>query len=93
MDASAVGQLLAANVGKSVSSSQILAAFKADFGDAAPGAVVITCKKVGGVSELSEIDVYLGGNVTGADPLAKLLHVAPGHPSNCASGMLVKPPA
>jgi ribonuclease T2 len=90
VNGSAVGQLLAMNLGQTVTTVQILVAFKTAFGDDAPAAVAVTCKKVGNVSAISEIDVYLTADVNGPDPLASLLHKAD-KASSCTSGKLVLP--
>jgi len=91
VNASAVGQLVSTNVGKPVKSAQILAAFDQAFGDGSSAAVAVSCKTVGGKGELSEIDVYMSGDVAGSAPLSKLLHVAPPH-TNCSQGLIIQPP-
>jgi len=90
VNASAVGQLMSANLGKSVSVPQILKAFDTAFGAGASGAVQVSCQGGHGGSELVEIDVYLAGDVAGPSPLGKLLHAAPGT-STCQAGVLVTP--
>ena len=89
VNASAVGQLVSANIGKPVTSAQILAAFDAAFGAGSSAAVVVSCKPASGINELSEVDVYLSGDVAGSAPLSKLLHAAPTH-KNCAQGVFIQ---
>jgi len=90
VNASPVGQLLAANVGRTVTTAQILDAFRAAFGASAPAAVAVGCKNNGGTTGILEVDVYLAGNVTGSDPLSGLLHRAD-KASTCSAGRLVQP--
>ena len=91
VNASAVGRLVSTNIGKPVKSAQILAAFDQAFGDGSSAAIVVNCKIVGGTSEVSEIDVYMSGDVAGSAPLSKVLHAAPAH-TNCAQGVLIQIP-
>lgn len=83
LNASPLGALLAANVGKSVKVSDIAEALRKGFGEAAPGALRVKC--AGG--NISEFEISLAGDVTGAAPLSQLLH-PPGKASTCVSGVL-----
>lgn len=90
VNASALGQLLNTRAGQSVTTVEILAAVKTAFGDAAPAAVAVTCTGGGGSADISEIDIYLSGEVTGTDPLSMLVHKAD-KAGTCSGGRLVMP--
>lgn len=87
---SAPGQLLNARAGQSVTTVEILAAVKTAFGDAAPAAIAVTCAGNGGAADISEIDIYLSGDVTGTVPLSALVHKAD-KAGTCSGGPLVMP--
>lgn len=86
INASAVGQLIAANVGKTVTTAQIRAAFDDAFGAGSADAVAVKCAG----AAISEIEVYLAGPVNGTDPVGKLLHHAD-EASTCQKGQLSRP--
>jgi len=91
VNASAVGQLLAANAGGNAQTDAIIDAFRTAFGDAAVKAVEVRCERVRGVQNLSEVWIYLSGDVTGEAPLRQILH-AKGQ-RGCAGGLLAQPRA
>ncbi|WP_443748081.1 ribonuclease T2 family protein [Asticcacaulis solisilvae] len=86
VNASAVGQLIAAHAGQTVQISDLVSAFSQAFGADARNAIVIKCAS----GELSEIDVYLAGDVTGSAPVANLLARAEGT-TTCKSARLPVP--
>ncbi len=88
VNASAVGQLIAAQAGQAVQVSDLVAAFSQAFGADARKAIVIKCAS----GELSEIDVYIAGDVTGTAPVSQLLAKAEGT-TTCTSARLPVPHA
>lgn len=59
LNASAVRDLFAANVGKTVTADQIKAAFDKSFGEGASDRVKMSCRRAGGVRVISELTIGL----------------------------------
>ncbi len=85
INASAVRDLLAANVGGRVTARSIRNAFNDAFGEGAGSRVAITCDR----GMIRELRIELRGQVEGHTSLADLIHSAepvPAARSNCRSG-------
>jgi ribonuclease T2 len=88
--ASSFGKFLTANAGRTVNSSEAVAAFEADFGAGSGSKLVMNCTNVRGSSALLEVRVHLPNPIPGADRLGSML-LATGDRGNCASSFLLDP--
>ncbi len=64
LNASAVRDLFAQNIGRTLTASDIKAAFDKSFGDGASDRVKMSCRRVGKVRVISEITIGLSGGAT-----------------------------
>jgi ribonuclease T2 len=89
LNASAARELFAGKIGQSVSLADIRGAFDAAFGAGAGARVVVDCPPNSG--EVSELVIYLAGDVNGSAPLADLIHAAaPPDEPNCPGGVVAE---
>lgn len=72
LNGSAVRELFAANVGKSVSAEQIKAAFDKSFGAGAAERVKMSCRRAGGVRVISELTIGLSEDAAAPGSTADL---------------------
>ena len=72
LNASAVRDLFAANIGKTLTASDIQAAFDKSFGDGASDRVKMSCRRVGNIRMISEITIGLSGDATASGGGARL---------------------
>ena len=92
VDASKVSQLLANNVGRSLSSEAIRAAFDDAFGAGAGARVTVSCTGRGENRKIAELVISLAGDVTGTAPLGDLIRAAQPVSTGCPSGMVERAP-
>ncbi len=91
INASAPRELFAGKIGQSVSLDDIRAAFDKAFGAGAGARVVVHCQGGGAEREVSELIIYLAGDVNGTAPLSDLVHAAaPPDDANCPSGLVAE---
>lgn len=91
LNASAVRELFAANVGKSVSADQIKAAFDKSFGAGAADRVKMSCRRAGGVRVISELTIGLSEDAVApgsADNLGTLIQGAGRTSFGCDQGVV-----
>lgn len=92
LNGSAVRDLFAANVGKTVKADQIKMAFDKSFGAGAGERVKMSCRRAGGVRVISELTIGLSGDAgsaAGADAgLAKLMQNAGRTSFGCDEGVV-----
>jgi ribonuclease T2 len=92
LNASAVRDLFAANIGKTLGADEIKAAFDKSFGQGASGRVKMSCRRVGNVRVISELTIGLSGEATApaeAGPkLARLIQGAGGTSFGCNEGVV-----
>jgi len=84
LNRSAVRDLFAANVGRTVTARQIGRAFDEAFGARAGERVIVRCSKVDGRDVITELWISLGAGITPDTRLADLLRAAP--PASVSSG-------
>jgi ribonuclease T2 len=92
VDASKVSKLFADSVGRSVSASDIRAAFDEAFGAGAGARVSVSCNGQGGNRRISELIINLAGDVTGTAALGDLMRAAQAAPAGCPGGVVVRAP-
>jgi len=92
IDASKVSQLFANNVGRSLSSETIRAAFDDAFGAGAGARVTVSCNGRGESRKITELVIHLTGDVAGSTPLGDLIRAAEPVPPGCPSGMVEHAP-
>jgi ribonuclease T2 len=91
VNAGPVRELFARNVGRMLDADQIRAAFDAAYGQGAGQRVVVACSR-GPRPIISEVRVFLAGDVAGSAPLADLIAAAQPLPDGgCRSGLVVAP--
>ena len=91
LNASTARELFATKIGQSVSLADIRGVFDTAFGAGAGARVVVHCQGSGGQREISELIIYLAGEVNGSAPLANLIHAAaPPDEPNCPSGLVAE---
>lgn len=91
VNAGPVRELFARNVGRTLDADQIRAAFDAAYGQGAGQRVVVSCSR-GPRPIISEVRVFLAGDVAGSAPLADLIAAAQPLPdAGCRSGLVVAP--
>ena len=86
VDASPVRALFADHVGQQLTLDQIRGSFDAAFGQGAGQHVGVVCVGQGGARMITELRVYLAGEVKDDTRLADLLAKAPRAHENCPSG-------
>jgi ribonuclease T2 len=91
VNASGVRDLFAANVGKSISSDAIQAAFDKAFGAGAGARVTVSCQGRGSQRTIGELVISLAGDVAGSAPIGDLILAAAPSQAGCPSGLVVQP--
>ncbi len=91
INASGVRELFAQNVGKSLSSDAIHAAFDQAFGAGAGARVTVSCQGQGPQRTIGELVISLAGDVAGSAPIGDLIHAAAPSQQGCPSGVVVQP--
>jgi ribonuclease T2 len=91
VNASAVRDLFAQNVGRPVSADAVRAAFDQAFGPGAGGRVTVSCQGRGAQRAIGELVIALAGDVAGSAPIGDLIHAAAPVREGCPSGMVVQP--
>jgi ribonuclease T2 len=92
VNGSAVRDVFAGNVGKTLSADSIAAAFDKDFGSGAGKRVTVSCEGRGPNRAISEMVISLAGDVTGSAPIKDLILAAQPVSPGCPSGLVVAPP-
>jgi ribonuclease T2 len=85
INSSAVQTFMAANIGKTIQTADLLSTFDAVFGKGAGERVHVSCSKDGMISELV---IGLKGDTTGRTPFADLIAAAEPTDAGCASGLV-----
>ncbi len=88
IDAAKVSTLFADNVGRTLTTDAIRAAFDEAFGTGAGARVTVSCNGRGDNRKITELVVSLAGDVTGSAPLGSLIHAAQAVPAGCPSGLV-----
>lgn len=88
INASAVRDLFAQNLGKTLSSEAIQAAFDQAFGAGAGARVTVNCQGRGAERKIGELDIGLAGDVAGSGPIGDLILAAPPSQPGCPSGVV-----
>ncbi len=88
LNKSAVRDLFAERIGRTVSAAEIRRAFDRSFGAGAGRRVLSVCRDVGGRSLVVELRISLRGHVDADARLADLLHAAPEADRGCAVGIV-----
>ncbi len=91
VNASQVRELFAQNVGKSLSSDAIQAAFDKAFGAGAGARVTVSCQGHGSQRTIGELVISLAGDVAGSAPIGDLILAAAPSQPGCPSGLVVQP--
>jgi len=91
INASGVRELFAQNVGKSLSSDAIQAAFDQSFGAGAGARVTVSCQGHGSQRTIGELMISLAGNVAGSAPIGDLILAAQPSQTGCPAGLVVRP--
>lgn len=86
INASAVQQLFARNIGRQVSRNQMRTAFDAAFGDGAGRKVRLDCEEDGNRDIVVELRINLDGDAMGATNLRDLVHAAGNASAGCTGG-------
>lgn len=85
VNASAVGAFMAANVGKTIQTSDLRAKFDEAFGAGAGERLRVTCDKQG---RIGEITIGLKGDIPSGTDLAKLIAASASTDAGCPSGLV-----
>jgi ribonuclease T2 len=85
---SAFGRFLTSHVGQTVSASDLLSAFEADFGAGSRGYVSLSCTNARGASLLLDVRLHLANPLSDASNLAGMLLPAAGS-GNCPASFLI----
>jgi ribonuclease T2 len=85
---SAVGEFIAANVGREIKSSELRATFDAAFFSGAGDRVRVACKPDGGRQLVTEITIGLKGDIPGGSALAELMGASTPTDPGCPGGIL-----
>ena len=88
INTSAVGQLLASRIGKSVDNDELRRAFDTAFGNGAGDRVRLACEQDGNRRIISEITIGLRGDVMGSGGIAGLIAVAGRTDPGCSGGIV-----
>jgi ribonuclease T2 len=88
LNASAVQELFASNIGATIDAEQIQAAFDAAFGPDAGQRVRISCANDGGRRVITELQISLRGTITEETRIEDLLANAGTANTGCASGVV-----
>lgn len=88
VNASAVRDLLARNIGRHVSRNQIRAAFDAAFGDGAGRKVRVDCEQDGDRDLIDELRINLDGDAMGRASFADLIHAGRNASAGCTGGIV-----
>lgn len=91
VNASKVSQLFADNVGRSLSTDAIRAAFDDAFGPGAGARVTVSCRGRGDNRKITEMIINLAGDVSGSGALGDLIHAAQALPAGCPGGLISQP--
>ena len=86
VDGSPVRDLFAEHVGQDLTVDQIRSAFDSAFGEGTGQHVGVVCYGKGNGRLITEVRVYLAGEVTDTTPFKQLLTNAPKAPESCPSG-------
>ena len=86
VDGSPVRDLFAEHVGQELTVDQIRSAFDSAFGEGTGQHVGVVCYGKGNGRLITEVRVYLAGEVTDTTPFKQLLANAPKAPESCPSG-------
>lgn len=86
LNGSAVRDLVARNVGRTVSRNQLRAAFDDAFGDGAGRKVRVDCEADDGRDLFFELRINLEGSATGGTSLRDLIHAARNASAGCSGG-------
>jgi ribonuclease T2 len=88
LNTSEVAELFAGNIGKRVTLAQVREAFDASFGPGAGERVALSCKEDGNRILITELQINLKGEITGADAFGTLILAAEPAGSECRSGQV-----
>ena len=88
VNASGVAKLFADNVGKSLSTEAIRAAFDNAFDAGAGARVTVSCHGRGGNRTITELIVNLAGDAGGSAGIGDLMHAAQPVPPGCPGGLV-----
>ena len=88
VNGSAVRELFAANVGRSLARSSIRAAFDESFGAGAGARVRLACRRDGGRQIISEVTVGIVGEIRPGADIAALIRAAPETDGGCDEGVV-----
>lgn len=88
VNASAVRDVFVQHTGRVLTADALRAAFDQAFGAGSGARVLVSCPGRGTPQEIGEIVISLAGDVTGAAPLADLIHAAAPVAPGCPSGMV-----
>jgi ribonuclease T2 len=91
INASAVQQLFAQSLDKSLSSDAIRAAFDQAFGAGAGARVTVNCQGKGAQRKIGELLISLAGDVAGSAPIGDVISAAAPVPPGCPSGLITQP--
>jgi ribonuclease T2 len=88
VNSSAVQSFVAANVGKTIQSKELRAAFDDAFGVGAGDRVRVACKPDGQRQLITEITVGLKGDISAGTPVAELIRASSPTDPGCPSGVI-----
>jgi len=88
INASAVGELFRANIGRQLSAQQVSAAFERAFGPGSGKRVALRCKQRGGRRMIAELRIELAGDIGPRSRLGELLRAAPPVRQRCRGGLV-----
>jgi ribonuclease T2 len=88
VDNSKVSQLFADNIGKTLSADDVRTAFDAAFGPGAGARVTVSCSGHGEDRKITELRIYLAGDVKGDTGLGDLMRAAEQVPPGCPRGLV-----
>ena len=91
VNASGVRDLFAENVGKSLASDAIQAAFDKSFGAGAGARVTVSCQGHGSQRTIGELVISLAGDVAGSAPIGDLILTAAPSQPGCPAGLVAQP--
>ena len=91
VNASQVRELFAQNVGRSLSSDAIEAAFDKAFGAGAGARVMVSCQGRGSRRTIGELVISLAGDVAGSAPIGDLILAAAPSQPGCPGGLVARP--
>lgn len=88
INASAVRDLFAENIGRKLTNQQIRQAFDEAFGRGAGQKIRVSCKRDGGRGLIVEITIGLDGAIAGESDIAKLIAASPPTEPGCPAGIV-----